>query len=159
MFLEAFNQGLIMHGMGGLDVQKAREVFNIPEDYEVGIMITIGYQGTHNVPNFTIYLVESLLLSEKEMAEEARNSSIGSKRSGDDYQRQTILNLYNSGIERDIISLQLDVSKEEVNKTIEEEEQKKKESVTGAEDISDSHAISLSSSFYLDAIVDIRCTN
>ena len=88
------------------------------------------------------------------MAEEARNSSIGSKRSGDNYQRQTILNLYNSGIERDIISLQLDVSKEEVNKTIEEEEQekKKKELVTGAKDVSDSHTISLSSSFYLDAI-------
>jgi adenylate cyclase len=110
--------------------------------------------------NLKLYyiLVESLLLSEKEMAEEPRNSSIGSKRSGDDYQRQTILNLYNSGIERDIISLQLDVSEEEVNKTIEEEEQekKKKELVTGAKDVSDSHTLSLSSSFYLDAIVDIR---
>ncbi len=44
MFLESFNQGLIMHEMGGFDVQKAREVFNVPEDYEVGIMIAIGYQ-------------------------------------------------------------------------------------------------------------------
>jgi hypothetical protein len=35
MFLEAFNQGLIMHEMGGFDVQKAREVFNIPDDFEV----------------------------------------------------------------------------------------------------------------------------
>ena len=49
MFLEAFNQGLIMHEMGGFDVQKAREVFNITEDYEIGIMIAIGYQDTHNV--------------------------------------------------------------------------------------------------------------
>ena len=49
MFLEAFNQGLIMHEMGGFDVQKAREVFNIPEDYEVGIMIAIGYQDTYHV--------------------------------------------------------------------------------------------------------------
>jgi nitroreductase len=49
MFLEAFNQGLIMHEMGGFDVQKAREVFNVPEDYEVGIMIAIGYQDTHQV--------------------------------------------------------------------------------------------------------------
>jgi nitroreductase len=49
MFLEAFNQGLIMHEMGGFDVQKAREVFNVPEDYEVGIMIAIGYQDTHHV--------------------------------------------------------------------------------------------------------------
>jgi len=49
MFLESFNQGLIMHEMGGFDVQKAREVFNIPESYEVGIMIAIGYQDTHDV--------------------------------------------------------------------------------------------------------------
>jgi nitroreductase len=49
MFLEAFNQGLIMHEMGGFDMQKAREVFNIPEDYEVGIMIAIGYQDAYHV--------------------------------------------------------------------------------------------------------------
>jgi nitroreductase len=49
MFLEAFNQGLIMHEMGGFDVQKARDVFNIPEDFEVGIMIAIGYQDTHHI--------------------------------------------------------------------------------------------------------------
>ena len=49
MFLEAFNQGLIMHEMGGFDVQKAREVFNVPPDYEIGIMIAIGYQDTYHV--------------------------------------------------------------------------------------------------------------
>ena len=49
MFLESFNQGLIMHEMGGFDVQKAREVFNIPESYEVGIMIALGYQDTYEV--------------------------------------------------------------------------------------------------------------
>ena len=49
MFLEAFKQGLIMHEMGGFDVQKAREVFNIPEDYEIGIMIAIGFQDTYHV--------------------------------------------------------------------------------------------------------------
>src|ERR687884_1725437 len=49
MFLEAFNQGLIMHETGGFDVQKAREVFNIPEDFEAGIMIAIGYQDIHQV--------------------------------------------------------------------------------------------------------------
>ncbi|MGH9995171.1 MAG: nitroreductase family protein [Nitrososphaeraceae archaeon] len=49
MFLEAFNQGLIMHEMGGFDVQKAIEVFNIPEDFEIGVMITIGYQDKHIV--------------------------------------------------------------------------------------------------------------
>lgn len=49
MFLESFNQGLIMHEMGGFDVQKARDLFNIPEDFEVAIMIAIGYQDTHQV--------------------------------------------------------------------------------------------------------------
>ncbi len=49
MFLEVFNQGLIMHEMGGFDVQKARDIFNVPEDYEVGIMIAIGYQDTYHV--------------------------------------------------------------------------------------------------------------
>ena len=42
MFLEAFNQGLIMHEMGGFDVEKAKEVFSIPEEFEIGIMI--GYR-------------------------------------------------------------------------------------------------------------------
>ena len=49
MFLEAFNQGLIMHEMGGFDVQKAIEVFNIPDDFEIGVMIAIGYQDKHTV--------------------------------------------------------------------------------------------------------------
>ena len=44
MFLEAFNQGLIMHEMGGFDVHKAREVFNIPGEYKTGNMIAIGYR-------------------------------------------------------------------------------------------------------------------
>nr|MDQ3976632.1 nitroreductase [Thermoproteota archaeon] len=44
-----FNQGLIMHEMGGFDVEKARDIFDVPEDYEVGIMIAIGYQDTYDV--------------------------------------------------------------------------------------------------------------
>lgn len=49
MFLESFNQGLIMHEMGGFDIQKAREFFNIGDDYEIGIMIAIGYQGDNKI--------------------------------------------------------------------------------------------------------------
>jgi nitroreductase len=49
MFLEAFNQGLIMHEMGGFDVEKAKEVFNVPEEFEMGIMIAIGYQDKYDV--------------------------------------------------------------------------------------------------------------
>src|SRR5919204_515710 len=43
------------------------------------------------------------------------------------YQRQTILSLYSSGIERDVISRQLDLSIDEVDRVIEEEEQRNKE--------------------------------
>ena len=49
MFLESFNQDLIMHEMGGFDREKAREVFSIPDDYEIGIMIAIGYQDSHEI--------------------------------------------------------------------------------------------------------------
>jgi adenylate cyclase len=75
---------------------------------------------------------------------------------GDDgsnsYQRQTVLNLYNSGISADIISLQLDMSKEEVDKIIEAaniEEERKKVSIRQA---SDTPSLG---SFYLDAVVDL----
>lgn len=49
MFLEASNQGLIMHEMGSFDVQRAIEVFKFPEDLDIGIMIAIGYQDNHSV--------------------------------------------------------------------------------------------------------------
>jgi nitroreductase len=49
MFLESFNQGLIMHEMGGFDRDKARKVFNISDEYEIGIMIAIGYQDSHEI--------------------------------------------------------------------------------------------------------------
>src|SRR5215212_573885 len=87
-------------------------------------------------------------------AESAPSNAIGI---GDDYQRQTVLNLYNSGIEEDIISLQLDISKEYVERIIkqEEEETNKRKGLLGADRTSDDTP-SLASSFYLDAIVDIR---
>jgi adenylate cyclase len=68
------------------------------------------------------------------------------------YQRQTVLNLYNSGISADIISLQLDMTKEEVDKIIEAaniEEERKKVSIKQA---SDTPSLG---SFYLDAVVDL----
>lgn len=49
MFLESFHQGLIMHEMGGFDRDKARRVFNVPDEYEIGIMVAIGYQDSHDI--------------------------------------------------------------------------------------------------------------
>jgi adenylate cyclase len=69
------------------------------------------------------------------------------------YQRQTVLNLYNSGITTDIISLQLDITPEEAKEIIEsanKEDERKKKSVKQASD-----APSLGS-FYLDAVVDLE---
>ena len=73
------------------------------------------------------------------------------------YQRQTILNLYNSGIENEVISYQLDISKEEIDKIIEEEEQKKTQllSLSSEKEMSSAVSPSIGSSFYLDAIVNI----
>ena len=49
MFLESFHQGLIMHEMGGFDREKARKVFGIPDVFEIGVMIAIGYQDSHDI--------------------------------------------------------------------------------------------------------------
>ncbi len=45
MFLEAYNQGLAMHIMGGFDVERARQLFEIPQGFEPTTMIAIGYYG------------------------------------------------------------------------------------------------------------------
>jgi adenylate cyclase len=90
--------------------------------------------------------------------EEVESASSNTVGFGDDYQRQTVLNLYHSGIEEDIISLQLDLSKEFVKRIIdqEEEEIKKRKGLLKANETSDNTIPSLASSFYLDAVVDIR---
>ncbi|MGG1514937.1 nitroreductase family protein [Paenibacillus oryzisoli] len=43
--LEANNQGLVTHAMGGFDPDKAREVLQIPADYALHAVIAIGHQG------------------------------------------------------------------------------------------------------------------
>jgi class 3 adenylate cyclase len=70
------------------------------------------------------------------------------------YQRQTILSLYSSGIERDVISWQLDISQEEVDKVIEEEEGRRRKQ-QAADAKNPSEISSIGNSFYLDAIVNI----
>jgi nitroreductase len=46
--LEALRKGLIVHGMGGFDPEKAKEILNVPENYEVHAVVAIGYQGDKN---------------------------------------------------------------------------------------------------------------
>lgn len=44
--LEAVNQGLAAHAMAGFDAVKARETLNIPEEYALHCVISIGYRGS-----------------------------------------------------------------------------------------------------------------
>jgi adenylate cyclase len=67
------------------------------------------------------------------------------------FQRQTILNLYNSAIPTEIISFQLDISQEEVENII-EAERKEQEKLSLKGSSRDSYSMDL---FYLDAIVNI----
>ncbi|MEY4480399.1 MAG: hypothetical protein RLZZ267_1077 [Bacillota bacterium] len=43
--LEAENQGLATHMMGGFDSHKARETLHISEQYDLHVVIAIGYRG------------------------------------------------------------------------------------------------------------------
>ena len=45
MSLQATALGLHTHGMGGVDKEKARKLFAIPEDFEVGAAWALGYLG------------------------------------------------------------------------------------------------------------------
>jgi nitroreductase len=44
MALQAVAMGLVIHQMGGWDVEKARAAFNIPAEYTPMAMIAVGYQ-------------------------------------------------------------------------------------------------------------------
>jgi nitroreductase len=41
--LQAVDLGLQVRQMAGYDHQKAREVFNVPDDFELGVMMAVGY--------------------------------------------------------------------------------------------------------------------
>lgn len=43
--LQAIKEGLKTHAIGGFDKEKAREVLNIPEEFNIQVAIAIGYQG------------------------------------------------------------------------------------------------------------------
>jgi len=45
LLAQATSLGLVTHPMGGYDVERAKEVFRIPEGFEPGAMIALGYPG------------------------------------------------------------------------------------------------------------------
>jgi nitroreductase len=48
--LEAVALGLQVHGMGGFDAERTRLEFAVPDDFEVGAAIAIGYLDGDNAP-------------------------------------------------------------------------------------------------------------
>jgi len=67
-------------------------------------------------------------------------------------QRKTIINLYNSGISPEIISLELDVGQEEVMRVIESEANEEERRQNTVEKLSDAPLLSR---LYLDSVVNI----
>lgn len=49
MSLEAKRRGLITHAMGGFSQKKAREIYDISEDYDVMAVVAVGRMGDINV--------------------------------------------------------------------------------------------------------------
>jgi nitroreductase len=49
LMLQATAMGLYAHGMGGFDREKARVTYAIPEDYELGAAVAIGYLGDPSI--------------------------------------------------------------------------------------------------------------
>ena len=47
--LQATREGLVTHAMGGFQRDKAREVLNIPDNFDPQVVIAIGYQGEKEV--------------------------------------------------------------------------------------------------------------
>ncbi|CQR46215.1 FMN reductase [NAD(P)H] [Paraliobacillus sp. PM-2] len=43
--LQAMENGLVTHPMGGFDKEKAREVLDIPDHYQLHAVVALGYQG------------------------------------------------------------------------------------------------------------------
>ena len=66
--------------------------------------------------------------------------------------RQTIINLYNSGILPDMIATQLDITTDEVQKAITEETSEKERKHTAAARASNASSVGM---FYLDAVISV----
>ena len=49
--LQGWTQGLVVHGMGGFDYDKAKTVLNVPDGYQVEAMVAVGKPGPiENLP-------------------------------------------------------------------------------------------------------------
>ena len=49
--LQATILGLSTHAMGGFDKEKARELLNVPDDFDIHVVISVGYRGEKETLN------------------------------------------------------------------------------------------------------------
>ncbi len=49
LMIQASSMGMHAHAMGGFDRDKARSTYNIPEDYDLGAAVAVGYVGDHTL--------------------------------------------------------------------------------------------------------------
>ncbi len=69
MSLQATALGLHTHGMGGVDKERARELFGIPEDYEVGAAWALGYLGDPEALPEALQVIEKAARTRKGLGE------------------------------------------------------------------------------------------
>jgi nitroreductase len=67
--LQATALGLHTHGMAGLDREKARAIFQIPDDFEVGAAWALGYLGDPEALSAELKARETALRTRKPLAE------------------------------------------------------------------------------------------
>ena len=67
--LQATALGLHTHGMGGVDKEKARKLFAIPEDFEVGAAWALGYVGDPDALPEQMQVMEKAARTRKPLTE------------------------------------------------------------------------------------------
>ena len=77
LMFQATAMGLAVHAMGGFDRAKARAAFGIPEDYELGAAVAIGYPGNPADLPEALRSVETAPRSRKPLSELAYSGAWG----------------------------------------------------------------------------------
>ncbi len=77
--LQATSLGIFLHQMGGIDYQKVRTIFEVPEEYEVISIIVGGYPGSDEMLPEKLRERESLPRQRRELKELVFEGKFGNK--------------------------------------------------------------------------------